>query len=54
MVETPAASRDCPGDEILAIPTDVCPTVALYRQAYVDRKRAGAVGIGTLRHEIAC
>jgi D-serine deaminase-like pyridoxal phosphate-dependent protein len=35
VVETPAAGRFNPGDEVLAIPTHVCPTVALHRQAYV-------------------
>jgi D-serine deaminase-like pyridoxal phosphate-dependent protein len=35
VIETPAAERYRPGDEIVAIPTHVCPTVALHRQAYV-------------------
>ncbi|MHB1423806.1 MAG: D-TA family PLP-dependent enzyme [Gemmataceae bacterium] len=35
VVETSAAQRFRPGDEIFAIPTHVCPTVALHRQAYV-------------------
>jgi D-serine deaminase-like pyridoxal phosphate-dependent protein len=35
VVETPIAQRYRPGDEIFAIPTHVCPTVALHRQAYV-------------------
>ncbi len=35
VIETPAAERYKPGDEALAIPTHVCPTVALHRQAYV-------------------
>jgi D-serine deaminase-like pyridoxal phosphate-dependent protein len=35
VVETPHAERFGPGDEALAIPTHVCPTVALHRQAYV-------------------
>lgn len=35
VVETPAAERYRPGDEIFAIPTHVCPTVALHRQAYI-------------------
>jgi D-serine deaminase-like pyridoxal phosphate-dependent protein len=34
VIETPAAERYRPGDEIFAIPTHVCPTVALHRQAY--------------------
>ncbi len=35
VIETPAAARFHPGDEILAIPTHICPTVAMHRQAYV-------------------
>jgi D-serine deaminase-like pyridoxal phosphate-dependent protein len=35
VVETAAAPRYRPGDEIFAIPTHICPTVALHRQAYV-------------------
>ncbi|MFO0928716.1 MAG: hypothetical protein U0736_17120 [Gemmataceae bacterium] len=35
VVETPQASRFNPGDEVLAIPTHVCPTVALHQHAYV-------------------
>jgi D-threonine aldolase len=35
VIETPAAERYRPGDEIFAIPTHVCPTVALHRQAQV-------------------
>ncbi len=35
VLETPAAERYRPGDEIFAIPTHVCPTVALHRQAHV-------------------
>jgi cytochrome c-type biogenesis protein CcmI len=35
VIETPSAERFRPGDEVLAIPTHVCPTVALHRQAYV-------------------
>jgi D-threonine aldolase len=38
VVETPAAERYRPGDEIFAIPTHVCPTVALHRRAYVIEK----------------
>ncbi|NBO92575.1 MAG: D-TA family PLP-dependent enzyme [Planctomycetia bacterium] len=34
-IETPHASQFKPGDEVLAIPTHVCPTVALHRYAYV-------------------
>ena len=35
VVETPAAERFCPGDAVYAIPTHVCPTVALHKFAYV-------------------
>jgi D-threonine aldolase len=35
VVETPAASRFKPGDEVYAVPTHICPTCALHRQAYV-------------------
>ncbi len=35
VIETPSAGRFAPGDEVLAVPTHVCPTVALHRQAYV-------------------
>jgi D-serine deaminase-like pyridoxal phosphate-dependent protein len=35
VVETPAAGRFKPGDEVFAVPTHVCPTVALHKQAYV-------------------
>jgi D-serine deaminase-like pyridoxal phosphate-dependent protein len=35
VVETPAADRFQPGDEVLAIPTHVCPTCAMHRQAYI-------------------
>jgi D-serine deaminase-like pyridoxal phosphate-dependent protein len=35
VVETPAAERFRPGDEVLAIPTHVCPTVAMHQRAYV-------------------
>src|SRR5207248_1108981 len=38
VVETPAADRFRPGDEVLAVPTHVCPTVAMHRQAYVIEK----------------
>ena len=34
-VETPAADRFAPGDEVYAMPTHICPTCALHRQAYV-------------------
>ncbi len=35
VVETPAAGRFRPGDEVYAVPTHVCPTCALHRAAYV-------------------
>ena len=35
MIETPAAGRFGPGDEVYAVPTHICPTVAMHRQAYV-------------------
>ena len=35
VVETPAADRYRPGDEIFAVPTHICPTAALHRPAYV-------------------
>jgi D-serine deaminase-like pyridoxal phosphate-dependent protein len=35
VIETPAAERFGPGAEVLAIPTHICPTCALHRQAYV-------------------
>jgi D-serine deaminase-like pyridoxal phosphate-dependent protein len=44
VIETPAAERYRPGDEIFAMPTHICPTVALHRQAQVIEN--GAV-IGT-------
>jgi D-serine deaminase-like pyridoxal phosphate-dependent protein len=35
VVETPAAGRFEPGAEVYAVPTHICPTCALHRQAYV-------------------
>jgi D-serine deaminase-like pyridoxal phosphate-dependent protein len=35
VIETPAAGRFQPGDEVYALPTHICPTCALHRQAYV-------------------
>jgi D-serine deaminase-like pyridoxal phosphate-dependent protein len=35
VVETPAADRFRPGAEIYAVPTHICPTCALHKQAYV-------------------
>jgi D-serine deaminase-like pyridoxal phosphate-dependent protein len=37
-VETAEADRFVPGDAYLAVPTHVCPTVALHRQAVVVEK----------------
>jgi D-serine deaminase-like pyridoxal phosphate-dependent protein len=35
VIETPHAERFQPGDEVFAIPTHICPTCAMHRQAYV-------------------
>jgi D-serine deaminase-like pyridoxal phosphate-dependent protein len=35
VIETPAAGRFRPGDEALAVPTHICPTVAMHQRAYV-------------------
>jgi D-serine deaminase-like pyridoxal phosphate-dependent protein len=35
VVETPAADRFAPGDEVYALPTHICPTSAMHRQAVV-------------------
>ncbi len=35
VIETPMADRFQPGDEVLAIPTHICPTVAMHQRAYV-------------------
>jgi D-serine deaminase-like pyridoxal phosphate-dependent protein len=35
VIETPLADRFKPGDEVLAVPTHVCPTVAMHQRAYV-------------------
>jgi D-serine deaminase-like pyridoxal phosphate-dependent protein len=35
VVQSPAATRFRPGDEVYAVPTHVCPTTAMHRQAYV-------------------
>jgi D-serine deaminase-like pyridoxal phosphate-dependent protein len=35
VVETAAAGHFQPGDEVYALPTHICPTCALHRQAYV-------------------
>jgi D-serine deaminase-like pyridoxal phosphate-dependent protein len=38
VVETPAAERFMPGDEVYALPTHICPTSAMHRQAYIVEK----------------
>jgi D-serine deaminase-like pyridoxal phosphate-dependent protein len=35
VIDTPAADRFQPGDVVFAVPTHICPTCALHRQAYV-------------------
>jgi D-threonine aldolase len=35
VIETPAAGRFRPGEEVFAVPTHICPTVAMHRQAHV-------------------
>jgi D-serine deaminase-like pyridoxal phosphate-dependent protein len=35
VIDTPAADRFEPGDEVYALPTHICPTCAMHRQAYV-------------------
>ncbi len=35
VIETPAADRFAPGDEVYAVPTHICPTVAMHRSALV-------------------
>jgi len=35
VIETPAAGRFRPGDEVFAVPTHICPTCALHKFAYV-------------------
>lgn len=35
VIETPAADKFPPGTEVYAIPTHICPTCAMHRQAYV-------------------
>jgi D-serine deaminase-like pyridoxal phosphate-dependent protein len=39
VIETEAASNYRPGDLVYAMPTHICPTCALHRQAYVVEKR---------------
>lgn len=38
VVETPAAGRYRPGDAAYALPTHICPTCAMHRQAYIVEK----------------
>jgi D-serine deaminase-like pyridoxal phosphate-dependent protein len=40
VIDTPAAERFPPGAEVYAIPTHICPTCAMHRQAYVVEKGA--------------
>src|SRR5207249_4755972 len=35
VLETPAAERFKPGDEFYALPTHICPTCAMHKQAYI-------------------
>jgi D-serine deaminase-like pyridoxal phosphate-dependent protein len=35
VVETPAAGQFKPGDEVYGVPTHICPTCAMHKQAYV-------------------
>ena len=35
VIDTPAADRFPPGAEVYAMPTHICPTCAMHRQAYV-------------------
>src|SRR5207302_5686682 len=35
VIETLEADRYKPGDEVLAVPTHICPTCAMHKQAYV-------------------
>ena len=35
VIETPAAERFAPGDEVYAVPTHICPTCAMHKEAYV-------------------
>jgi D-serine deaminase-like pyridoxal phosphate-dependent protein len=35
VVETPAAGQFTPGDPVYALPTHICPTCAMHRQAHV-------------------
>jgi D-serine deaminase-like pyridoxal phosphate-dependent protein len=44
VIETPAADRYQPGDELYAIPTHICPTCAMHQRAYVVE---GSAVVGT-------
>ncbi len=46
VVETPDAENYPPGTPFLAIPTHICPTVALHQRAYVVRGRRGRRRVG--------
>jgi len=35
VIESPAAANFRPGDEVFAMPTHICPTCALHREAHV-------------------
>ena len=35
VVETPVAGKFQPGDAVYAVPTHICPTCAMHKQAYV-------------------
>ncbi|MBL8792634.1 MAG: D-TA family PLP-dependent enzyme [Planctomycetia bacterium] len=37
VIETPAAEQFPPGTEVYAVPTHICPTCAMHRQAYIIR-----------------
>jgi D-serine deaminase-like pyridoxal phosphate-dependent protein len=39
VIETPGAGRFAPGDVVYAVPTHICPTSAMHRQAYVVEDR---------------
>ena len=35
VIDTPAAERFTPGDDVYAVPTHICPTCAMHDRAYV-------------------
>jgi D-threonine aldolase len=47
VIETPAADKFPPGREVYAVPTHICPTCAMHKQAYVVEggKMTGTWGI---------